>query len=788
MLVKTYEKGGNSMTSPEASDTLAPAWRHSPQDPVSRVLIIVLIVVIIGCWSAMIWGTYKTYQEAPPLPSRFVTSQGGTVMTRADLEAGKAGFQQADLMDYGSLYGMGSYFGEDYTAQYLVMLGRETEQAIARSRYGKTLDDLTEEQRRNVKAVMQKDLQGIDLTASTVVLPDSVAGAINSTRRSIVDLLQTHEFKKGWTRAYSLGPQERTQTADFLIYSALTTVARRPGEKFSWTVNWPYEPLVGNHPTNDTFIWTWASLTIVFFGIGFVVVFFRLFIERSGVEETNEPLLAGFPALTPSQKALWKFFVVAALVLLVQIAAGAAMAHYYVERTGFYGLHIDKWLPFAFMRSVHLQTPIVWIGIGWIASALFLAPRIGRREPTGQRVLVNLLFWVTMAIVVGALLGDYLGIMGVIRRGWFWIGNRGLSYLELGRLWQILFFVGLLSWSLIVLRAMWPTLKAALRGGSLYSLFRAEHLLWYSTLGIAVIYAFGMIPLAGVGSSFTITDFWRWWVVHLWVEWAFELFTAAITGYFLMVLGLVSRQMAERAILFEWILILFSGILGTGHHMYWAGEPDIWIGIGSVFSFLEVLPLFLLVLEAVEQRRRIQKERDFPYNLAYLYILGSTFWNFVGAGIFGGATINAPLVNYYEHATFLTLNHAHTAMFGAFGMLAIGLVYLCLRYMAGNRATWSDKPGIWAFWLYNAGLVLWTVLNFFPVGWPQLAAVYAHGLAWARSLDFYNTTLLWQWLRMPGDVIFAIGAVIMAIDFIAKVRPVLHHGSRPENLSENSAT
>ncbi len=320
---------------------------------------------------------------------------------------------------------------------------------------------------------------------------------------------------------------------------------------------------------------------------------------------------------------------------------------------------------------------------------------------------------------------------------------------------------------------MWPGLVKLLRRWSLYSLFRAEHLLWYSTTGVAVIYAFGMIPLTEVHPSFTITDFWRWWVVHLWVEWAFELFTAAVTGYFLMALGLVSRQLAERAILLEWILILVSGILGTGHHMYWAGEPDIWIGLGSVFSFLEVLPLFLLILEAVEQRQRIRAERGFPYRLAYLYILGSAFWNFVGAGVFGGATINAPLVNYYEHGTFLTLNHAHTAMFGAFGLLAIGLVYLCLRYMAGDRGTWSDRPGVWAFWLYNAGLVMWVVLNFFPIGWPQLEAVYQHGLAYARSLAFYNQTLLWQWLRFPGDVVFAIGALVMAWDFIAKVRRVL---------------
>lgn len=290
-------------------------------------------------------------------------------------------------------------------------------------------------------------------------------------------------------------------------------------------------------------------------------------------------------------------------------------------------------------------------------------------------------------------------------------------------------------------------------------------------MGVAFIYAFGMIPLTKVGSSFTLTDFWRWWVVHLWVEWAFELFAAAITGYFLMSVGLVSRQLAERAILLEWVLILGSGILGTGHHLFWAGAPNIWISLGSMFSFLEILPLFLLILEAIEHYFMINSHNNFPYHLAFLYILGSTFWNFVGAGVFGGA-INAPLVNYYEHGTFLTLNHAHTAMFGAFGLLSIGLIYLTLRYMVGNQAKWDDRLGIWAFWFYNIGLILWIVLNFFPVGWPQLAAVYEHGYNYARSLEFYNTTTLWQWMRMPGDIVFTLGVVLMAWDFIIKIKPL----------------
>ena len=197
-----------------------------------------------------------------------------------------------------------------------------------------------------------------------------------------------------------------------------------------------------------------------------------------------------------------------------------------------------------------------------------------------------------------------------------------------------------------------------------------------------------------------------------------------------------------------------------------------WIPFGSMFSFIEVLPLVLLILDAVSQYRTIKSSQNFQHRVAYTYILGAAFWNFVGAGVFGGGTLNAPLINYYEHGTFLTLNHAHTALFGAFGLLGIGLIYFCLRAIAGERYVFDERLGIAAFWLYNAGLILWIFLNFFPVGWAQLAAVYAHGYAHARSVDFYKTMIFWMWMRFPGDVVFAAGAVLMAIDFIIKLRPI----------------
>ena len=743
-------------------------------DAVANVLKWVLFAVAILTFALLAWATTATYRLAPPQPDRFLGADGAVLMTIDNIIAGKGGFQRADLMDYGSLYGMGSYYGEDYTASTLVRLGAAARDNIARAANGNPFASLTPDQQAAATAAMQRDLQSIDLTKSDVTLPQPVAAAVISVRDDLAKALNVADPATGWTTAYSLSPQLARQTADFLVFSALTTVARRPGVTWSWTENWPYEPLVGNTPTTNTFRWTWISFCFTFFAFGLVLFIYEYFLNDPDVAPMD-PVLSVFRPLTPSQRRVWKYFLVVAALLLVQIAVGAIMAHSYSDRTSFYGIPINDYLPFNFLRDVHIQAPIVWIGLSWIGAALFLAPAIaGGQEAKGQHLLVDLLFWVTLLIVAGALIGNYLGIMGVIDKGWFWFGNQGLSYIQLGRFWQMGFFVGLAFWSLLVMRALWPSSPQWWRAAGQFwtGRIRLEHLIWASTINIAVLYVFGMIPLTGIEKSFTLTDFWRWWVVHLWVEQSFEFFAASMSAYLLMAVGLVSRRLAERATYFEIILIFLGGVIGTGHHLYWAGGPSMWVPMGSMFSFIEVLPLVLLIIDAINHYRLIEAHQEFKYRLAYTYVIGAAFWNFVGAGVFGGGTLNAPLVNYYEHGTFLTLNHAHTALFGAFGELAIGLIYFCLRYIHADRPAFGEKLGLWAFWLYNGGLVLWILLNFFPIGWPQLDAVYEHGLAYARSNAFYNTTLFWQWMRLPGDVVFAIGALLMAWDFIVKLRPI----------------
>lgn len=754
--------------------TLTLAQRHGLRDdPVSAVLKWILLFLALGCLGMIIWASTVTFHGAPPEGVNLIAPNGQALLSKTSIIAGKAGFQKADLMDYGSLYGVGSYFGEDYTATNLVELATKTEDNLAVAAFGKPFTKLTAAQQAPLNLQMQKELRGLDLTSGTVRVPAAFAAAIADLKENIAKHLLLNDYVAGYSRARSLDPATASATAEFLIYSSILTVADRPHSTISWTQNWPYEPLVGNTPTTMTSMWTWASFCFVFFLFGGVLFIYQIFVSGDD-KDLMDPILLDLPPLTLSQRKTGKYFLFVAAMLLIQIGAGSVLAHYYTDRTSFYGIPVGKFLPYNFLRDVHIQSALVWILFSWIGAGLFLAPTISGTEAKGQGKMVDLLFWTSIIVVIGLLAGDYLGIMGFIRQGWFWFGNQGLAYLELGRFWQIIFFIGLATWCVLMARALWPT--PALLRGSLRNFvsghIRIENLLWISTANVVVLYAFGMVPLTGIEKSFTIQEYWRFWVVHLWVEQSFEFFAACMSAYLLMGLGLVSRKLAERAMYFEVILIFLGGVLGTGHHLYWNGSPSMWIPYGSMFSFIEVLPLVLLILDGVSEYRTIKATQNFKYRLAYMYILGAAFWNFVGAGVFGGGTLNAPLVNYYEHGTYLTLNHAHTALFGAFGLLGIGLIYFCLRAIAGERFVFSEKLGVFAFWLYNAGLVLWILFNFFPVGWEQLAAVYEHGYAYARSMAFYKTVAIWLWLRLPGDIVFAAGAVLMAIDFIIKLRPV----------------
>src|SRR5665213_464448 len=271
------------------------------EDPVSNVLKWVLLATAILTFALLAWATAATYRLAPPQPERFVGADGTVLMTSGDVVAGKGGFQKADLMDYGSIYGMGSYFGEDYTASTLVRLGTVTRENLANALYARPFARLDLGQSAAVTATMQNQLQTIDLTRPRLVIPAAASAAIRTVQAEIVQSLNKDNLSAGWIPARSLDPQLRVQTADFIVYCALTTVARRPNMKSSWTENWPFEPLVGNTPTTNTFQWTWISFCFTFFSMGLVLFLYRAYLDHPD-DAAMERGLAVFLPLTPSQR------------------------------------------------------------------------------------------------------------------------------------------------------------------------------------------------------------------------------------------------------------------------------------------------------------------------------------------------------------------------------------------------------------------------------------------------------------------------------------------------------
>jgi nitric oxide reductase subunit B len=459
-------------------------------------------------------------------------------------------------------------------------------------------------------------------------------------------------------------------------------------------------------------------------------------------------------SLTPAQNACaWFFFIMAAL-FVVQTLLGGATEHYRADLQTFFGIDLGRLLPFNVVRTWHLQLSLFWVVTSFLAAGIFLVPMIAGREPRGQKLLVYGLLGALVIVVVGSLLGEFGGIQGLIRNPWF--GHQGFEYLDLGRFWQVLLSIGLGFWVVILYRGLSKRLSLE-RVGNLPWLF------FFSALSIPAFYAVGL--LAHPGEHFTTTDFWRFWVVHLWVEDFLELFTTILVAYIFVLLGVVHERTALRMVYLDLILYSAGGIVGSMHHVYFSGEPALHMALGAFFSAAEVIPLTFLTLEAWSflQLGTVQNAKaktPFPHYWAVMFLAAVGFWNFLGAGVFG-FLINLPIVSYYEIGTALTANHAHASMMGVYGMLSIGLALFCLRYIIPQKY-WSDKAARIGFWSLNLGLAWMVFATLFPLGILQLYHSISVSYYDARTLNYIGSRAnsILEWLRMPGDIVFILGGTL----------------------------
>lgn len=635
------------------------------------------VVLIVGFFIMGIL-TYQTYNDEPPIPEVVKDASGAVLFTRADVTAGQGIFLSNGLMEYGSIFGHGAYLGPDFTAEYLHRA------ALSSIRYygGSGSDTAT----AKTRTVQDFKTNRYNKATDTLTYTEAQAHAFEECRAYYASFFGEPTTKFGLRPGAIHDPEQIRKLTAFFSWAAWATSAARPGHSYSYTNNWPPEPLVGNHATADSIVWSVLSLAALLGGTGLLLTVFGRWnlLGWHGREQQSMSFRAPDEVLlTPAQSACaWFFFVMAAL-FLVQTLVGGATEHYRADLQAFFGIDLGLFLPFNVVRTWHVQLSIFWVSTSYLASGIFLAPMIAGREPRGQKLLAYGLLGALVIVVVGSLLGEFAGIEGLIRNAWF--GDQGFECLDLGRIWQILLIIGLFFWVVILYRGLRSRLDSEQVGNMPWLFF-------FSALSIPAFYAVGL--LANPGEHFTTTDFWRFWVVHLWVEDFLELFTTILVAYVFVLLGVVYERTALRMIYLDIILYSAGGIVGTMHHLYFSGEPAVGMALGAFFSAAEVIPLTFLTLEAWSflQLGTVQESKSatpFPHYWAVMFLAAVGFWNFLGAGVFG-FLINLPIVSYYEIGTALTANHAHAAMMGVYGMLSIGLALFCLRYIIPQKH-WSDK-------------------------------------------------------------------------------------------------
>ncbi len=730
-------------------------FRNSPPsgpEPERRGLLIskawVQAAVLVFAFGFFVLGllAYRTYQDEPPIPEKVVAADGSVLFTAEDIIAGQRVFLRNGLMQYGSIFGHGGYLGPDYTADYL----RRAALSDQESNGGAASDQARQQTIDDFKT------NRYDPATRTLPYTAGQAAGFAAARTHYQEVFAEPTTRFGLRPEAIRDPEAVRQLTAYFSWTAWAASTLRPGKHYTYTNNWPPEPLVGNTASAEIVLWSVVSLIALLGGIGALMAVFgrwRMLGWHGRDQQSLSFIQPGRVALTPAQRACAYFFAVMALLFLLQALLGGSIQHYRAEITDFFGIDLARVLPFNVARTWHLQLAIFWVATSFLAAGIFVAPMVAGDEPRGQHYLAYALLGALAVVVFGSLAGEYAGIFGWVQESWEWFGNQGFEYIDLGRFWQVLLSIGLFFWVAMLFRVLRVRLRREHRGN-------LPWLFFYAALAIPAFYAVGL--LAQSTSNFTTADFWRWWVVHLWVEDFLELFTTVIVAYIFVLLGVVAERVALTLIYLDFVIYSMGGVIGTMHHMYFSGAPVEHMALGSVFSALEVMPLTFLTVEAwsflqlgaVQLR---QSKAPFPHRWAVMFLASVGFWNFLGAGVFG-FLINLPIVSYYEIGTALTSNHGHTAFMGVYGMLAVGLALFCQRYFVPAER-WPERAVRFSFWALNLGLAWMAFATLLPLGLLQLYHSVSSGYFEARSLEFLTnqTASALEWMRLPGDALFITG-------------------------------
>jgi len=734
-----------------------------------KKLWIILIAVLIGTFTILGYLGGEIYHSAPPIPASVVSTDQTIAFKESDILAGQSYWQSIGGMQLGSIWGHGAYQAPDWTADWLHRELTAWLSLAAQETYGSNYEQLDTIKQAGLREALKQEYRSNRLDdQGTLTLSPRRAQAFAKTANYYAGLFSDHASFKKTRVAYAMkdntlpSAEARQKMAYFFFWTAWASATERSAGAVTYTNNWPHEPLIDNRPSSENILWSMGSIVFLLAGIGLLILGRSILHKEDEAPPKAGKLdpIASF-TLTPSQQALGKYVFIVAALLVFQVFIGGFTAHYTVEGQEFYGWDVSQWFPYALTRTWHIQSALFWIATGFLAAGLFLAPIInGGKDPAYQKLGVNILFVALLIVVTGSFLGQYSAIANLVPISFnFWFGHQGYEYIDLGRFWQIALFIGLLLWLGLMLRCMIPALKAKESDKNLLALLTA------SVIAIGFFYGSGLFY--GEHSNLSVMEYWRWWVVHLWVEGIFEVFATTALAYIFMSLGLVSRTTATTASLASASLFMIGGVPGTFHHLYFSGTTTPVLAVGASFSALEVVPLLVLGHEAW-QHWRMHKRAAWLENLRWPLscFAAVAFWNMLGAGVFG-FLINPPIALYYIQGLNTTAVHAHAALFGVYGFLSLGFSLLVLRYIR-PQVILNEKLMQTGFWALNIGLLLMIFTSLLPIGLMQFQASFNQGLWYARSEAFMQQPLLQtlRWARTFGDVVFIVGALSVSIQVV----------------------
>jgi nitric oxide reductase subunit B len=727
-------------------------------NPKVRALLLFMLALTFG---VLLFGGYLIHREKPPIAATVTSAAGGTLFTRDDVKNGQKLYLSRGGQDMGTIWGHGSYLAPDWSADYLHreglyvgarLTGMSADAAAAFTQ--KDLDAKDELQKASFRARATAEIKEnrFDKAADRLLYTPAQAEAFAALTTYYTGLFRDGNDRMGLQPGIVKTDAEGHALTSFFAWLAWSAGTNRAGQTITYTSNWPFDPLVGNQAVAGTLIWSIVSVILLILCLGVAIFLYARYMHEGDYSAHLVTKLAT-PTPTASQKTTLAYFITAMALFVLQVVLGALTAHYTVEGSTFFGIPIQKILPYAAVRTWHLQLAIFWIATCFLATGLFIGPFVGK-EPRGQGALSVALFVAVVIVVLGSMAGTLLSVLGRFGSNGFLFGHQGYEYIELGRVWQILLILGMVIWLILVVRAIRPALLGEKDNGGL------THVLLYSSVAIPLFYMAGL--LYGQKSDISDAEYWRWWVVHLWVEGFFEVFATVVLAFVLARIGAVSAKFSLKVVYVSIFLYLGSGVIGTFHHLYWAGTPTPIIALGAVFSALEIVPLALLGFETAQNLRTLKTGgRDYPYKWPLYFFIAVAFWNVIGAGVFG-FLINPPIVLYYAQGMNTTPLHAHTALFGVYGFFAIALMLFSVRHIVTPRS-WSDGMLKWGFWLLNGGLAGMTLFSLLPSAFYQLTYAVTYGVWYARSPEITSGPVikLFNYLRIVPDTVFGIGGLVI---------------------------